>query len=63
MAAAQKTGARGLVSSIEKVLIPFEKKLPSTGIRRFLVTPEIVADPEGQLKTSDRMLTEWDYRL
>jgi endopeptidase Clp ATP-binding regulatory subunit ClpX len=50
MAAAEKTGARGLVSSIEKVLIPFEKKLPSTDIKSFLVTPEIVFDPAIQLK-------------
>lgn len=50
LAAAEKTGARGLVSSIERVLIPFEKKLPSTGISRFLVTSEVVAEPEAQLK-------------
>jgi endopeptidase Clp ATP-binding regulatory subunit ClpX len=49
LAAAEKTGARGLVSSIEKVLVPFEKKLPSTAISRFLVTPEVVANPEAQL--------------
>ena len=49
MAAAEKTGARGLVSVIEKVLIPFEKKLPSTDIKSFLVTQEVVEDPEGQL--------------
>ncbi|MBW2082695.1 MAG: AAA family ATPase [Deltaproteobacteria bacterium] len=49
VAAKEKTGARGLVSAIEKVLIPFEKKLPSTNMRRFVVTPEVVEDPEGQL--------------
>ena len=49
LAAAEKTGARGLVSAIEKVLIPFEKALPSTEIRKMLVTPEVVEDPEGQL--------------
>jgi ATP-dependent protease Clp ATPase subunit len=49
-AAEEKTGARGLVSVIEKILIPFEKKLPSTGITKFLVTPEIVDDPEAGLK-------------
>ncbi len=48
-AAAQKTGARGLVSVIEKILIPFEKKLPSTSIDTFLVTPEVVTDPQGEL--------------
>ncbi|MBW1766571.1 MAG: AAA family ATPase, partial [Deltaproteobacteria bacterium] len=49
MAANEKTGARGLVSAIEKVLIPFEKNLPSTNIKQFLVTPEVVADPEAEL--------------
>ena len=33
----EKTGARGLVSAIERVLITFEKKLPSTNIRRLVV--------------------------
>ncbi|MBW1922108.1 MAG: AAA family ATPase [Deltaproteobacteria bacterium] len=50
MAAAEKTGARGLVSAIERVLIPFEKTLPSTQVRTLVVTPEIVEDPEGRLK-------------
>lgn len=50
IAAAEKTGARGLVSAIEKILIPFEKKFPSTEHRRFLVTPEVVEDPHGQLE-------------
>jgi len=50
MAAAEKTGARGLVSAIEKVLIPFEKTLPSTEIRQMLVTLEVVENPEEQLE-------------
>lgn len=50
MAAEEKTGARGLVSAMEKVLIPFEKKLPSSPIRKFLVTRDIVEQPEAQLK-------------
>jgi hypothetical protein len=50
LAAQERTGARGLVSAIEKVLIPFEKHLPSTPIKRLLVTPELVVDPEGELK-------------
>jgi len=48
-AAKEKTGARGLVSAIEKVLIPFEKHLPSTPIKTLLVTPELVDDPEVEL--------------
>lgn len=50
MAAAEKTGARGLVSAIEKVLIPFEKTLPSTAIEQLLVTPEMVENPQAQLE-------------
>jgi endopeptidase Clp ATP-binding regulatory subunit ClpX len=50
LAAEEKTGARGLVSIIEKILIPFEKKLPSTNISRFLVTPEVVEDPGRELE-------------
>jgi ATP-dependent protease Clp ATPase subunit len=49
IAAAEKTGARGLVSAIEKTLIPFEKTLPRSGLKRFLVTPEVVDNPEAQL--------------
>ncbi len=50
MAAMEKTGARGLVSAIEKVLIPFETRLPSTEVKQFLVTREVVLNPEEQLK-------------
>ncbi|RLB12179.1 MAG: ATPase [Deltaproteobacteria bacterium] len=49
IASAQKTGARGLVNAIEKVLIPFEKRLPSTNIKEFVVTPEVVDNPDEQL--------------
>ncbi|MBW2029601.1 MAG: AAA family ATPase [Deltaproteobacteria bacterium] len=49
MAAAERTGARGLVSACEKVLIPFEKTLPSTHIDKLLVTPELVDNPEAEL--------------
>lgn len=56
-AALEKTGARGLVSAIERALIPFEAKLPSTSIRRLSVTAQIVKDPEAEL---ERMLKEPD---
>lgn len=57
MAAREKTGARGLVSAIEKVLIPFEKHLPSTNIKRLLVTPELVEKPEAELSALKK---SWD---
>ena len=46
----EQTGARGLVSIIEKVLLKFEKKLPSTGIKKLPVTEEVVKDPEAVLR-------------
>jgi endopeptidase Clp ATP-binding regulatory subunit ClpX len=46
----EKTGARGLVSAVEKVLIKFEKRLPSTDIRRFVVTQAVVGDPRRELE-------------
>jgi ATP-dependent Clp protease ATP-binding subunit ClpX len=49
-AAQQKTGARGLVSVIERVLIQFEKRLPSTNLIEFVVTPEVVEHPEEELR-------------
>lgn len=46
----EKTGARGLARVVEKILLGFEKTLPSTSIRYLTITPELVKDPEGTLK-------------
>jgi ATP-dependent Clp protease ATP-binding subunit ClpX len=46
----EKTGARGLVSAIEKVLLKFEKRLPSTEIRSLVVTSAVVENPERELE-------------
>lgn len=46
----EQTGARGLVSVIEKVLLKLEKRLPSTDIKKLSVTEEVVKDPEGMLQ-------------
>lgn len=54
-AQAEKTGARGLVSVIEQALIPFEKSLSSKGVKRFLVTPEVIEHPQAIL---ERLLKE-----
>ena len=48
-AAELNTGARALVSVMEKALLPFEKHLPSTDIKRLLVTPDVVNDPKAHL--------------
>ncbi len=45
----QKTGARALTSVVERALLPFEKKLPSTDISYLVVTPEMVKDTEREL--------------
>ena len=50
MAFEEKTGARGLVSAVERVLIQFEKKLPSTDISELLVTSKIVDKPDQELE-------------
>ncbi|MGC9194310.1 MAG: AAA family ATPase [Syntrophobacteraceae bacterium] len=46
----EKTGARGLVSVLEKVVLPFEKKLPSSEIRHLAFTADIVRNPEAELQ-------------
>ncbi len=48
---AENTGARGLVSVIEQVLIPFETKLPSTNMKRFPVTITVIENPESTLNS------------
>jgi len=44
-ACGEKTGARGLTSALEKVLLKFEMKLPSTNVQKVVVTGELVKDP------------------
>jgi endopeptidase Clp ATP-binding regulatory subunit ClpX len=45
-----RTGARGLVRALERVLIPFERKLPSTDIRHLVLVEEIAQNPEAELE-------------
>jgi ATP-dependent Clp protease ATP-binding subunit ClpX len=47
----EKTGARALISVMEKVLVGFERVLPSTDVSRFTVTEELVKDPRPFLNT------------
>jgi endopeptidase Clp ATP-binding regulatory subunit ClpX len=49
LAFGQNTGARGLVSVIERILLPFEKSLPSTDITHFVVDTAVVNDPDRKL--------------
>jgi ATP-dependent Clp protease ATP-binding subunit ClpX len=50
MAVREHTGARGLISAIEKVLLKFERKLPSSDVTELVVTEEMVKDPRGELQ-------------
>jgi endopeptidase Clp ATP-binding regulatory subunit ClpX len=49
-AAAENTGARGLVSAVEKTFIEFEKQLPSTQIKKFPATTDLINDPEQSIQ-------------
>ncbi len=46
----QKTGARALMTVCEKVLRDYKFELPSTGVSEFVVTAEVVDDPDAELK-------------
>ncbi|MDJ0780520.1 MAG: AAA family ATPase [Desulfosarcinaceae bacterium] len=45
---AERTGARGLVGAVENALLPYERRLPSTKVKRLPLTAEMVNDgPEA----------------
>jgi len=48
-AAEEGTGARALVSVLERTLLPFEKTLPSTEIKKLVVTKQIATSPKQVL--------------
>jgi hypothetical protein len=50
LASEQQTGARGLVSAMEKVLLSFEKTLPSTVVKTLPVTEVLVKNPSVALE-------------
>jgi endopeptidase Clp ATP-binding regulatory subunit ClpX len=50
LAAEEKTGARGLMTVCERVFRELKFELPSTHVKRFVVTRELVQDPLGALK-------------
>jgi endopeptidase Clp ATP-binding regulatory subunit ClpX len=50
LAFSENTGARGLVSVIEKALLCYEKTLPSSGVRRFAISRDAVTDPKAHLE-------------
>jgi len=50
---AENTGARGLVSAVEKALLEFEKRLPSTRVKQFPATSKIIENPDSFIKALD----------
>jgi endopeptidase Clp ATP-binding regulatory subunit ClpX len=50
LAADEKTGARGLMTVCERVFRELKFELPSTQVKRFVVTRDLVNDPVGALK-------------
>ena len=50
----ENTGARGLVSAVEKTLLDFETKLPSTRIKKFPATLEIIENPSSSIQKLTR---------
>lgn len=51
----EQTGARGLMTVCERVFREFKYELPSTPVKRFVVTRELVEDPAAALR---RLLAE-----
>jgi len=49
-ASKEGTGARGLLTVLERIFRDFKFELPSTAIRRFEVSPSMIADPQNYLK-------------
>jgi len=47
----ENTGARGLVSAVESALLLFEKRLPSTLVKKFPITADVIKNPEKALET------------
>ena len=51
LAGDEQTGARGLMTVCERMLRPLKFELPSTPVKRFVVTKKLVEDPAGEMKT------------
>jgi endopeptidase Clp ATP-binding regulatory subunit ClpX len=50
LAAEEKTGARGLMTVCERIFRELKFELPSTQVKRFVVTRELVDNPAAELK-------------
>ncbi len=54
----ERTGARGLVSILERILLPFERRLPSSGFTALVVSEDLVRAPA---KVLERFFTDPDF--
>ena len=50
-AAKENTGARGLVSAVESALLLYEKRLPSTHLKKFPITAQLVDSPKDMIES------------
>ncbi len=50
----ENTGARGLVSAVERALLDFEKRLPSTRVKRLAITVDQLTDTDQWIDRLDR---------
>jgi ATP-dependent Clp protease ATP-binding subunit ClpX len=50
LAGEERTGARGLMTVCERVFREFKYELPSTKVKRFVVTRDVVTNPTAELK-------------
>jgi ATP-dependent Clp protease ATP-binding subunit ClpX len=47
---AENTGARGLVSAVERALLSFETQLPSSEVKQFCITAKVINTPAKSLE-------------
>ncbi len=61
-AAKENTGARGLVSAVESALLGYEKRLPSTNLRKFPITARLIDSPVDSFAslTKDPGDSDWE---
>ncbi|MFH1984711.1 MAG: AAA family ATPase [Pseudomonadota bacterium] len=63
-AAAESTGARGLVSAVENALLDFERRLPSSTVKRLPVTTDTLCADWNSRQIQDLVDSgEWDRRF
>jgi endopeptidase Clp ATP-binding regulatory subunit ClpX len=49
-AASEGTGARSLLTAVERALVKFEKRLPTVGVKRLTVTKRLIEEPQPVMR-------------